>query len=140
MRDDGPVLEDDEDDLDEDVKRQIEPPMEEDTFEEDKKLPQQQRMVVESGEENKSDKPAAAKVRRTTKYLTKYERARILGTRALQISHNAPILVSLTEERDQDPLQIAERELREKKIPMIIRRYLPDGTYEDWKIEELIID
>ena len=140
MRDDGPVLEDDEDELDEDIKRQIEPPMEEETFDEDKKLPQQQRMVVESGEENRNGKPTAAKVRRTTKYLTKYERARILGTRALQISHNAPILVSLTDERDQDPLQIAERELREKKIPMIIRRYLPDGTYEDWKIEELIID
>ena len=81
-------------------------------------------------------RPAATK--RTTKYLTKYERARILGTRALQISHNAPILVNLTDEID--PLQIAERELREKKIPMIIRRYLPDGTYEDWRLDELIID
>ena len=35
--------------------------------------------------------------------------------------------------------QIATRELREKKIPFTIRRYLPDGSYEDWKIEELVV-
>ena len=34
--------------------------------------------------------------------------------------------------------QIAEKELREKKIPFTVRRYLPDGTYEDWSVEELI--
>ena len=36
-------------------------------------------------------------------------------------------------------LQIASKELREKKIPFTIRRYLPDGSYEDWRIEELIV-
>lgn len=30
--------------------------------------------------------------------------------------------------------------LREKKIPIIIRRYLPDGSYEDWGVDELIVD
>ena len=40
---------------------------------------------------------------------------------------------------ETDPLQIAQKELREKKIPMIIRRFLPDGSFEDWRIEELII-
>lgn len=69
--------------------------------------------------------------------MTKYERARILGARALQISYNAPVMVEL--EGETDPLQIALKELRERKIPMIIRRYLPDGTYEDWKVEELTI-
>ncbi len=29
---------------------------------------------------------------------------------------------------------------RAKKIPIIIRRYLPDGSYEDWSVEELIIE
>jgi DNA-directed RNA polymerase I, II, and III subunit RPABC2 len=74
----------------------------------------------------------------TTRYLTKYERARVLGTRALQISMNAPVMVDL--EGETDPLKIAMKELREKKIPIIIRRYLPDGSYEDWGIDELIID
>ncbi|KAI9798062.1 MAG: DNA-directed RNA polymerases I II and III subunit RPABC2 [Piccolia ochrophora] len=74
--------------------------------------------------------------RSTTPYLTKYERARVLGTRALQISMNAPVLVDL--EGETDPLQIAIKELREKKIPLIVRRYLPDGWYEDWTCEELL--
>ena len=39
-----------------------------------------------------------------------------------------------------DPLKIAEKELQERKIPFIIRRYLPDGSYEDWKISELVIE
>jgi DNA-directed RNA polymerase I, II, and III subunit RPABC2 len=63
--------------------------------------------------------------RSTTPYMTKYERARVLGTRALQISMYAPVLVDL--EGETDPLQIAIKELREKKIPLVVRRYLPDG-------------
>ncbi|KAL2037364.1 hypothetical protein N7G274_009849 [Stereocaulon virgatum] len=74
--------------------------------------------------------------RSTTPYMTKYERARVLGTRALQISMNAPVLVDL--EGETDPLQIAIKELREKKIPLVVRRYLPDGWYEDWTCEELL--
>jgi len=51
---------------------------------------------------------------------------------------NAPIMVEL--EGETDPLQIAMKELRERKIPLIIRRYLPDESYEDWSIDELEID
>jgi DNA-directed RNA polymerase I, II, and III subunit RPABC2 len=76
--------------------------------------------------------------RTTTPYMTKYERARILGTRALQISLNAPVLVDI--EGETDPLQIAMKELAQKKIPLVIRRHLPDGSYEDWGCDELIID
>jgi DNA-directed RNA polymerase I, II, and III subunit RPABC2 len=76
--------------------------------------------------------------RSTTPYLTKYERARVLGTRALQISMNAPVLVDL--EGETDPLQIAMKELSQRKIPLVIRRYLPDGSFEDWSCDELIVD
>ncbi|QKX53356.1 uncharacterized protein TRUGW13939_00434 [Talaromyces rugulosus] len=90
------------------------------------------RGVIEQPREKKipNDK------RTTTPYMTKYERARVLGTRALQISMNAPVLVDL--EGETDPLQIAIKELNQKKIPLIIRRYLPDGYYEDWTCEELL--
>jgi DNA-directed RNA polymerase I, II, and III subunit RPABC2 len=105
------------------------------------------------------DKKIANENRSTTPYMTKYERARVLGTRALQIrlvgqldirpiglgrllrssllwsqsksktdtirSMNAPVLVDV--EGETDPLQIAIKELREKKIPLVVRRYLPDG-------------
>ena len=74
----------------------------------------------------------------TTRFLTKYERARVLGSRALQISMNAPVLVDL--DGLTDPLKIAQKELRERKIPIIVRRYLPDGSYEDWAINELVCD
>jgi DNA-directed RNA polymerase I, II, and III subunit RPABC2 len=70
--------------------------------------------------------------------MTKYERARVLGTRALQISLGAPVLVELNGE--SDPLDIAMKELKNKKIPIVVRRFLPDGSYEDWSVEELIIE
>lgn len=78
-----------------------------------------------STKESNKDKKIPNDQRTTTPFMTKYERARILGTRALQISMNAPVLVDL--EGETDPLQIAIKELREKKIPLIVRRYLPDG-------------
>ena len=74
----------------------------------------------------------------TSKFMTKYERARILGSRALQISKNAPLMVDPGDE--SDPYRLAEMELGEKKIPFIVRRYLPDGAFEDWKVSELYIE
>jgi DNA-directed RNA polymerase I, II, and III subunit RPABC2 len=94
--------------------------------------------VVGIGTGDDSGPATAPSERITTKYLTKYERARVLGTRALQISMNAPVMVDL--DGETDPLRIAEKELRERKIPIIIRRYLPDGSHEDWSIDELIVD
>ncbi|KAK8516092.1 hypothetical protein V6N13_025620 [Hibiscus sabdariffa] len=89
--------------------------------------------------EDKDDQDDNDKVsRKTSKYMTKYERARILGTRALQISMNAPVMVEL--EGESDPLEIAMKELRERKIPFTIRRYLPGGSYEDWGVDELIVE
>lgn len=52
-------------------------------------------------------------------------------------SMNAPIMVKPGNETD--PLKIAMMELRARKIPIIIRRYLPDGSHEDWSIDELEI-
>ncbi|MBA0679874.1 hypothetical protein Goari_011620, partial [Gossypium aridum] len=56
--------------------------------------------------EEKEDEDANDKIsRKTSKYMTKYERARILGTRALQISMNAPVMVEL--EGETDPLEVS---------------------------------
>ncbi|KAJ2454803.1 subunit common to RNA polymerases I, II, and III [Coemansia sp. RSA 2336] len=82
--------------------------------------------------------PLPSSERTTTPYMTKYERARILGARALQISMNAPVMVEL--DGESDPYVIALKELRSKKIPFVIRRYLPDGSFEDWRVTELIVD
>lgn len=106
--------------------------------------PNGDRIIVSGAHNNiprkKTDKELAIpkEKRTTTPYMTKYERARVLGTRALQISMNAPVLVDL--EGETDPLQIAMKELAQRKIPLVIRRYLPDGSFEDWGCDELISD
>jgi DNA-directed RNA polymerase I, II, and III subunit RPABC2 len=74
----------------------------------------------------------------TRPVMTKYEKAKILGTRAAQISRNAPVFVKVG--NLVDPLDIAELELREKKIPFVVRRFLPDGRFDDFKVSELRID
>jgi DNA-directed RNA polymerase I, II, and III subunit RPABC2 len=89
-----------------------------------------------AGADEKS-KSVEASQRITTRYMTKYEKARILGTRALQLSMNAPPMVDVPA-GETDPLKIAMLELNERKIPIIVRRYLPDGSYEDWAASELI--
>ena len=69
-------------------------------------------------------------------FLTKFEKCKILGVRAEQLSRNFPSCIEL--DGDETVIEIAEKELEEKKIPIIIRRYFPNGTYEDWKLNELI--
>jgi DNA-directed RNA polymerase I, II, and III subunit RPABC2 len=68
--------------------------------------------------------------------LTRFERARITGARALQISLGAPILVDLPT-RVSDPIDIALAELKEGILPMTIRRTLPDGTHQDIPLLDL---
>jgi DNA-directed RNA polymerases I, II, and III subunit RPABC2 len=77
------------------------------------------------------------KQRRTIPFLTKYEKARIIGKRAMQISKGSPPLVEIGDL--ESPIDIAKKELMERKIPFIIRRPLPDGSYEDWRVDELRI-
>lgn len=93
----------------------------------------------DAGNPMKGAKQCSKEERITTPFLTKYEKARVLGARALQISRNAPVMIDL-EPGEWDPLEIAEKELLAKKIPFIIRRYLPNNTYEDWRVDELIFD
>jgi DNA-directed RNA polymerase I, II, and III subunit RPABC2 len=73
---------------------------------------------------------------RTIPYLTKYERARILGQRAKQINSGATPFVKVPE-NVIDGYLIAELELQKKIIPFIIRRPLPNGGSEYWSIKDL---
>lgn len=75
---------------------------------------------------------------RTVPYLTKYEKARVLGQRAKQIETGAKPLVKVPE-NIVDGYVIAELELREKKIPFIIRRPIPGGAFEYWHLRDLEI-
>ena len=69
--------------------------------------------------------------------LTRYEKARIVGARALQISMGAPALVKPSE-NVSNPIDIAIEELESKILPITIRRTLPDGTFQDIPLKWLL--
>lgn len=73
---------------------------------------------------------------RTIPIMTKYESTRILGQRAKQIETGAVPLVQIND-TTVDSYVIAEKELREKKIPFIIRRPIPNGGSEYWHAYDL---
>lgn len=75
---------------------------------------------------------------KTIPMLTKYEKTRILGQRAKQINNGARPLIPITPNMI-DGYLIALKELEEKKIPVIIRRPLPNGASEYWHLRDLEI-
>lgn len=75
---------------------------------------------------------------RTIPYLTKYEKARILGQRAKQIETGSRPFIKVPE-NIVDGQIIAELELKEKKIPFIIKRPIPGGGCEYWNLKDLEI-
>ncbi len=68
---------------------------------------------------------------------SKYERARILGARALQISMDAPLLLKMKEEDmdklNFDPLRLAEKEVEEGVLPISVNRPMPEKKEEKLK-------
>jgi DNA-directed RNA polymerase I, II, and III subunit RPABC2 len=62
--------------------------------------------------------------------LTRFEKARIVGARAMQISMGAPVLIDV-DIKEISPISIALMELKEKVLPISIRRSLPDGTSQN---------
>ena len=75
---------------------------------------------------------------KTIPFLTQYEKAKILGQRAKQINHGSTPFVDVPS-NIIDGHTIALMELNQKKIPFIIRRPLPNGTSEYWKVKDLKI-
>lgn len=75
---------------------------------------------------------------KTLPFITKYEKARILGERAKQLNAGAQPFVKV-DDNVIDGYLIALKELEEKKIPFIIKRPLPNGGCEYWKLSDLVI-
>jgi DNA-directed RNA polymerase I, II, and III subunit RPABC2 len=75
---------------------------------------------------------------KTYPFLTLYEKTKIIGLRANQLSQGAhPYVVVpeyMTSVRD-----IARMELEQKRLPFIVKRPLPNGTYEYWRLADLMI-
>jgi DNA-directed RNA polymerase I, II, and III subunit RPABC2 len=93
---------------------------------------------LESRELRKKYKEVRDYVKIGSIFLTRYEKARITGARALQLSYGAPILVD--KPRDMiDPIKIALIELRAGILPLTIRREFPSGEFQDIPISKLIL-
>lgn len=78
------------------------------------------------------------KLHQTLPFITKYEKTRILGERSKQIAAGAAPLIPI-DNTIIDSYLIAEKEFNEKAIPFIIKRPLPSGGSEYWKLEDLEI-
>ncbi len=86
---------------------------------------------------SRNDKGAIVdELHRTVPFVTKYEKARILGIRAKQINASADTFVSVPDDII-DGYSIAALEYEQRKIPFIIRRPLPNGGSEYWKFADL---
>jgi len=67
--------------------------------------------------------------------LTRFEKARIMGSRALQLSLGAPPFIDFSKNTTTS-LEIAMEELKQRVIPIVIRRTLPNGDYQNIAIEQ----
>lgn len=64
------------------------------------------------------------------KRLTKYERARVIAARALQLAMGAPPLIDVSKLGVYDPVLIAEKELSLGILPILIKREKPNGEFQ----------
>ena len=67
--------------------------------------------------------------------LTRFEKARIMGARALQLSLGAPVFIEMPKDATTS-LQIAMEELNQRVIPIVIRRTLPNSDYQNIPIDK----
>ena len=71
--------------------------------------------------------------------LTRFEKARIMGARALQLSLGAPVFIEIPKNATTS-LEIAMEELKQRVIPIVIRRTLPNGDYQNIPIDQFASD
>ena len=69
--------------------------------------------------------------------LTRFERARVVGARALQVAMGAPVLIDVAQ-GSLSPIDIAMLELSEGALPISIRRTLPDGASQNIPLSVLL--
>jgi len=67
--------------------------------------------------------------------LTRFEKARIMGARALQLSLGAPVFIEIPKNAATS-LEIAMEELKQKVIPIVIKRTLPNGDYQNLPLDK----
>jgi len=71
--------------------------------------------------------------------MTKFEKAKILGLRAEMLANGSTPLVNVSK-NTINVIDIAKLELSQRKMSFIIKRSIPNNTYEYWRIDEMIIN
>lgn len=75
---------------------------------------------------------------RSPPFLTQYERTKIIGMRANQLSQGARPYIDVPK-YVTDVSEISRMELEQRRLPFIIRRPMPNGTHEYWRLSDLLI-
>lgn len=73
----------------------------------------------------------------TKPIMTRFEKAKILGVRSEMLAGGAPALIHVPP-GISSTYEIAKMELKQKKIPLIVKRTLPNDTCEYWRVEDLV--
>ena len=71
-------------------------------------------------------------------FLTQFEKTRILGFRTNQLAQGAKPFVKV-DSYVKTTLEIAKMELEQRRLPFIVKRPMPDGTFEYWRLSDLLI-
>jgi DNA-directed RNA polymerase I, II, and III subunit RPABC2 len=74
----------------------------------------------------------------TYPFLTLYERTKVLSLRASQLARGAQPFIDVPEYLT-DVYEVAKAELEAKRLPYILKRPLPDGNYEYWRLADLMV-
>lgn len=101
-------------------------------------LPLQQAPPEAPSRELEDDAKAADAAHTSQPFLSVYERTKILGFRANQLAQGARPYVVVPEHVTQT-LDIAAMELEQRRLPYIIKRPMPNGTFEYWRLSDLMI-
>jgi len=75
---------------------------------------------------------------RSVPFLTQFEKTKILGFRTNQLSQGARAFIAVPA-HITDLREIAKMELEARRLPFIIKRPMPDGTFEKWRLSDLLI-
>lgn len=87
---------------------------------------------------DKSYERLETKKRISTPFMTPQELTKLIGIRSQQIASGMMPMIDIDPDI-RDTKFIAIREIQNRKMPLIVRRYFPNGYYEDWRAEELIL-
>lgn len=101
------------------------------------------KINIETGEGNEEEKSTVVTNKldnnhTTYPFLTIYERTAIIGLRAEMLSRGSQPFISVSSYMT-DVREIARAELEQKRLPYIVKRPIPNGSYEYWRLSDLMI-